>query len=66
MMRKQLAGLPERERALLITAIDKNPDFFMNIAKEVDAKKKEGIPEQLAAMSVMKKHEGELRRMLGR
>lgn len=66
MMRKQLAALPERERALLIMAIEKNPDFFMNIAKEVDAKKKEGIPEQLAAMAVMKKHESELRRMLGR
>lgn len=66
MMRKQLAQLPERERALLLRAVDKNPDFFLNIAKEVEEKTKSGMDQQMAAMAVMSKHQDELRRMLGR
>ncbi|MEK7606151.1 MAG: hypothetical protein AAB458_00950 [Patescibacteria group bacterium] len=66
MMRKQLAQVPERERALLLAAVDTNPDFFLNIAKEVQEKVKGGMDQQMAAMQVFSQHQDELRKMLGR
>lgn len=65
MIRKQLGGVPEAQRAMLIAAIDKNPDLFIAIAKEVQEKTKAGMNEQQAAMEVFRAHESELRGLLG-
>jgi hypothetical protein len=58
------AGMSEEQIDQLIAVIEKNPDFFKKIQAQVEAKKKQGIPEQAAMMTVMREHQGELQKIL--
>jgi hypothetical protein len=51
-------------RLTRIEVIGKNPEFFKKIQKEIDMKKKQGIGEQAAMMTVMREHQGELQQIL--
>lgn len=64
MMDRQLKGVPEDQKQMIMTAVEKNPDFFENIAKEIKQKTKEGKDQQAAAFEVMRKHQGELQRIM--
>lgn len=52
--------LPADQREMLMQAVEKNPELFNKIAKEVEALKKQGKPEMYAALDVMKKYQKEL------
>lgn len=52
--------LPVDQREMLMQAVEKNPELFNKIAKEVEALKKQGKPEMYAALDVMKKYQKEL------
>jgi hypothetical protein len=52
--------LPKEQQELLQKAVDKNPELFGKIAKEIDELKKQGKPEMYAALDVMKKYQKEL------
>ena len=58
------AGMSEEQIDQLIAVIEKNPEFFKKIQDQVEAKKKQGIPEQAAMMTVMREHQGELQKIL--
>ncbi len=64
MLKKQMKGVPEAEQEKFLTLIEKNPDFFMKIAQEVQEKTKGGMGQQEAMMMVMKAHEEELKGIL--
>lgn len=64
MLKRQLKGVPEAEQDKLIALIEQNPDFFKNIAEEVDAKVKSGRDQQAAIMEVMRQHQGELQKLM--
>jgi S-adenosylmethionine:tRNA-ribosyltransferase-isomerase (queuine synthetase) len=66
MLKKQMKGVPEAEQKKVFEAIEKNPDFFMNIAKEIEAKMKTGKDQQTAAIEVMMAHQDKLREIMGR
>lgn len=66
MMKKQLAGLPEEQREVIMNAVEKNPDFFMKIAHDVQEKVKGGMGQQQASLLVMKANEAELRKLMGK
>ncbi|MDB5259518.1 MAG: hypothetical protein JWO73_726 [Candidatus Taylorbacteria bacterium] len=66
MVKKQLAGLPQDQQDMIITMIEKNPDFFMKIAHDVQEKVKGGMGQQQAMMLVMKQNEAELKGMMGK
>ncbi len=66
MLKKQMKGVPEAEQKKVFEAIEKNPDFFMNIAKEIEAKMKTGKDQQAAAIEVMMAHQDKLREIMGR
>ncbi len=66
MLKKQMKGVPEAEQKKVFEAIEKNPDFFMNIAKEIEAKMKTGKDQQSAAIEVMMAHQDTLREIMGR
>ncbi len=66
MLKKQMKGVPEAEQERLLAMIEKNPDFFMKIAKEVQAKTSGGMSQQDATMAVMKEHEEELKAVVGK
>lgn len=69
MLQSQLkkSGLPEAQQNMIIEAVLKNPEFFEKIAKEAKVLEKQGMNQQAAMMEVMRKHQGELQKiMLGK
>ena len=66
MLKKQMKDVPPEQQEFFLALIEKNPDFFMKIAKEAQEKIKGGMPQQDAMMVVMKEHEAELKTLLGK
>lgn len=69
MLQSQLkkTGLPQEQQDMIIEAVLKNPEFFEKIAKEAKVLEKQGMNQQAAMMEVMRKHQGELQKiMLGK
>lgn len=58
------AGMSESQIDQLLEVVEKNPEFFQKIQNQVEAKKKQGISEQAAMMTVMREHQGELQKIL--
>ena len=52
--------LPKDQQEMLKFAVDKDPELFTKIAKEIEALKKAGKPEMYAALDVMKKYQPQL------
>ena len=65
MLEKQMKDLPAEQRNQMIAVISENPEFFQNIAKEIKQKQKEGRDQMAATMEVMRKHQGELQKIMG-
>jgi glucosamine 6-phosphate synthetase-like amidotransferase/phosphosugar isomerase protein len=53
-------NLPKDQQDALVAAVEKNPELFNKIAKEVEELKKKGKPEMYAMLDVMKKYQKEL------
>ena len=53
-------NLPKEQQEMLASAVEKNPELFAKIAKEIEELKKGGKPEMYAALDVMKKYQKEL------
>ncbi len=66
LLKNKLKGVPEDQIELFVTLVEKNPDFFQQIASEIKAKTDAGIAQEAAAMEVMKKHEVKLREIMGK
>jgi len=65
MLKRQMKGVPEAEQEKLLALIEKNPDFFQNIAVEVDKKMKdEGKGQMDAVMEVMQANQAELQKLV--
>lgn len=65
MLKSQLKNVPAAEQERLLTAFEKNPKLFENIAREVQEKMKQGKNQMLATMEVTKKYQQELKDALG-
>ena len=61
MLQKQ--GMAEAQIDMLLDMMEKNPELFKTIAKEVEEKVKGGMDKTMAGMMVMKKHEDELKKL---
>lgn len=66
MLKKQMKGVPEEQQEKIFAMVEKNPDFFMKIAKEVKDKMSNGMSQQDATMAVMRSHEEELKSVMGK
>jgi len=66
MLKKQMKGVPEAEQEKILKAIEENPDFFTNIATEIQAKMKAGKSQMDATMEVMGHHQDALKQMMGK
>ncbi len=62
MLRTQ--GVPPAQIDMFISMMEKNPELFKNIAKEVEEKIKGGMDQSTAGMMVMKKYEEELKKLV--
>ena len=62
MLRTQ--GVPEAQIEMFVTMIEKNPELFKTIATEIQEKVKSGMNQTDAGLEVMKKYEGELKKLM--
>lgn len=58
------AGMSDEQVEQLLDVVAENPDFFKKIQDQVEAKKKQGIGEQAAMMTVMRENQAELQKVL--
>jgi len=61
MLRTQ--GVPEAQIDMFVKMIEKNPELFKAIAREIEEKVKGGMSQMNAGMEVMKKYEEELKKL---
>jgi len=64
MVKSQMKGIPLEQQDKIISAIEKNPQFFEDVAKKIEQKMKEGRDQTSAAMEVMRENQDELRKMM--
>ena len=64
MMKKQLANLPEGQKEAVMAMIEENPEFFEEIAQEIEELKKQGKNEMAASMEVMRKKQTEIQQVM--
>ena len=64
-MKSQLKNVPKDQQEKIMELIDKNPDFFKQLAEKVKNKIDTGTPQMTAVMEVMQEHQDELKKMLG-
>jgi hypothetical protein len=60
----RLKGVPEAQIELFVSMMEKNPELFKTIAKEVEEKTKAGMTQEQASVLVMKKYEQELKKLV--
>jgi len=56
----QAKGVPEEQADLVMEIVNKNPELFQQIAKEIDEKMKAGGNQAQVMMEVMNNHRAEL------
>jgi hypothetical protein len=68
LLRKMLKGqgVPEDQIDMVLALFQKNPDLFKQIAEEVKAEIKNGKDPATASMSIMQKHESQLKELIGK
>ena len=64
-MKSQLKNVPQAEQEKILDLVERNPEFFENLAKELQEGLKSGRDQQTVAMEIMAKHKDELSRLMG-
>lgn len=64
MLKRQLKNLPKGAQDAILSAFEKNPEFFKNLVNEIAAKVKNGIPQATAVQQVMMSKRAEFQKML--
>jgi hypothetical protein len=60
----KLKHLPKDQQDMIIALVQENPEFFKEIQKKVEAKKKQGQDEQLAMMQVMRENQAQIQKLM--
>ena len=63
-LEKQLKNLPENQKKVIMKMVDENPDFFKKINNEINENVKNGQDKMLASVSVMKKYQSQIQKMM--
>ncbi len=63
-LKAKMKGVPEEQQEMIIKLVEKNPELFEKIGKEVKQKTKEGKSEMAATMEVMRKYQGEIQKLM--
>ena len=61
MLSQQMKGVPQAEQDKVLSMLQKDPELFQKIAKEVEIEVKKGKNQMTATMEVVKKYENELK-----
>lgn len=65
LLKKQLKGVPDEQVDMLISAIEKNPAFFQEMAGKIKELKAQGLSDQDAAQKIIAEFGGELKNIFG-
>jgi hypothetical protein len=63
-MKSQLKNVPKDQQEKIMQLIDKNPEFFKEMAEKVKSKIDAGMPQMAAMMEVMQENREELQRLM--
>ena len=63
-MKSQLKNVPKDQQEKIMGLIDKNPEFFTQMAEKVKNKIDSGKPQMAAMMEVMQENREELQKMM--
>lgn len=63
-LKAKMKDVPEAERERLMSAMEKNPEFFQKIGEEVQKRVKSGQSEMAATMVVMREHQAQLQKIM--
>lgn len=63
MMSKQLKGMPKEMQEKILGMVEKNPEFFEKMSKEIKARTDAGQDQMMAMQTVAKEHQAELQQM---
>ncbi|HEY0908047.1 MAG TPA: hypothetical protein VGE35_01720 [Candidatus Paceibacterota bacterium] len=63
-MKSQLKHVPADQQEMILDMVERNPDFFENIAAELQAGLKQGKDQQTVAMELMAKYKDELAKLM--
>lgn len=67
MLKRQMKDVPKEEQEKILKVVTENPALFETIAKEIQIEMKHGGKDQMSAsMTVMKRHQAELQKILGK
>jgi len=64
MVKSKLKDLPADQQEKILKALEENPDFFTNLASEIQESIKSGKDQMSAMMEVVGKHRDELEKIL--
>ena len=64
MIKRQMKNVPAEQQEKIIAAFEKDPNFFQEIAKQIQQKVKEGKDQQTASMVVMMANQQRLAELL--
>ena len=62
-MKSQMKDVPEAQRDMILDMVEKNPEIFEKIAKEVEEEVKKGMEKNTAAILVMNRHRADLQKI---
>lgn len=66
MLQHQTKHLPKDQQEQILTILEKDPDLFVTIAKEVQEEMKKGKDQMAAAMAVMPRYQSRLKELMGK
>ena len=64
LMKQQIKNLPADQQEKMLSALEKDPEFFESINKQIDQKVKQGKGKTQASMEVMRENQNKLRRLM--
>lgn len=64
MMAKQLKGMPKDMQDKVLSAVEKNPDFFKKMADEIKERTDKGEDKMMASQAVAMKYQQELMQIM--
>lgn len=65
LIKRQMKGVPEGELNKIFEMIEKNPDFFKQMAESIQAKMKTGMSQEDAAKAVMAEGGEDMKKVMG-
>ncbi len=63
LLQSKMKDVPQEDQEKIFAMLEKNPGLFQKIAEESQEEMKKGKSQMDAVMSVMKKYEGELKKL---